>query len=84
VGILLEGNSVEYPLWVLLDAQEEGVHIEWIVAGTPSAQLEDPAFEPCAVICENCPQEWSTIRGLPLVYRQSVFSLYHRCVGSSP
>ena len=84
VGILLEGNSVEYPLWVLLDAQEEGVHIQWIVAGTPSAQFEDPAFEPCAVICENCPQEWSTIRGLPLVYRQSVFSLYHRCVGSSP
>lgn len=57
VGIMLSGNGFEYPLWVLLGAPRETLEIEWIVAGTPSALYEDPNLTPCAVICENCPQD---------------------------
>jgi len=76
VGIMLGGNSVEYPLWTLLNAQEEGVRIEWIVAGTPSARFEVENFTPCAVICENCPSDWDSIRGLSRVDQRSTFSLF--------
>ena len=76
VGIMLGGNSVEYPLWVLLDAQAQGVQVEWIVAGTPSAQLSDPAFAPCAVICEDCPKELDRIRGLTRVDQRSTLQLF--------
>jgi len=76
VGLMLGGNSVEYPLWVLLEAQSENVEIQWIVADTPSAQFSNPAFSPCAVICEDCPEEWDSIRGLPLVDQRSVYRLF--------
>jgi len=78
VGIMLSGNGFEYPLWVLLGAPRETLEVEWIVAGTPSERYEDPSFAPCAVICENCPQEWEVIRGLPLTYSRSNFQLFLR------
>jgi hypothetical protein len=77
VGLMLGGNSAEYPLWVLLGAPQEGLRLEWIVAGTASARFEDRSFEPCAVICDNsCPRDWERVRGLPLRYEQSGFRLF--------
>jgi hypothetical protein len=65
VGIAISGGAAEYPFWVLLGAPRPDLRIEWIVGGTPSARLEDPSFQPCAVICDDsCPQEWTSIRGL--------------------
>lgn len=69
VGLMISGGGDEYDLWQLLGAPRSDLRVEWIVGGTPSARLEPPNFQPCAVICENCPSGWATVRGLPAVYR---------------
>lgn len=76
VGLMLPGYSAEYPLWVLLGAPNRQLAVHWIVAGTPSEEYEPAEFAPCAVICENCPTEWSEIRGLPLEYERGPYRLY--------
>ena len=78
VGLRLPGNSAEYLLWVELGAPRPDLRVEWLVAGTPSARFADPAFEPCAVICEECPPGMAATRGLGLIYGtpDSPFRLY--------
>jgi hypothetical protein len=76
VGVALPGPGLEYPLWPLLGAPRGDLRIEWLVAGTASARYVDPGFAPCAVICQKCPDSWSTVRGLPEVYHYGVFRLY--------
>jgi len=67
VGIALGGDAAEYPLWPFLGAPRPDLDVEWIVAGTPSARYANPDFVPCAVICDSsCPQEWTSVRNLPL------------------
>ena len=75
VGVAISGSGAEYPYWVGLGAPRESLQIEWLVGG-PSARLEKPDFQPCAVICQKCPEAWETIRGLPKVYDDTVFRLY--------
>jgi hypothetical protein len=77
VGIMLSGSGAEYPLWVLLGAPNPDLEIEWIVSGTPSENYRQDDFQPCAVICEKCPQEWEQFSGLPLLYQNGNFRLYH-------
>ncbi|MBN2554933.1 MAG: hypothetical protein JXA97_03250 [Anaerolineales bacterium] len=76
IGLMLSGAELEYPLWPLLGAPDDELRIEWIEKGTPSSiyALED--FQPCAVICQNCPPEWNTVRGLPRALDLDGFSLY--------
>jgi len=76
VGFLLSGSAAEYPLWAFLGAPADGLQIEWIVSGTPSEKYEDPAFSPCAVICEGCPADWVVIRSLPLIYEVGELKLF--------
>ncbi len=76
VGVALSGHGAEYPLWALLGAPQAPVEIEWLVGGNPSERYADPAFEPCAVICQKCPDSWDTVRGLPKVYDDTRFRLY--------
>jgi len=76
VGLMLSGAQAEYPLWPLLGAPDTGLDIEWIVAGTPSAALEEPGFVPCAVIREADGEFPQILDGLPLVYRYGAFGLY--------
>ena len=77
VGVMISGNSAEYVLWVMLGAPRSDLEIEWIVGGTPSARYEDPAFEPCAVICDiSCEQALVTVRGLPLISDASGYRLF--------
>ncbi|MEW6568846.1 MAG: hypothetical protein AB1449_11910 [Chloroflexota bacterium] len=66
VGIMLSGANIEYPLWALLGAPRHGLRLEWIVAGTPSARYSSPEFQPCAIICQDCPPDQEEIRRLPL------------------
>ncbi len=66
IGLMLSGSSSEYLWWVLLGAPRDDLRLEWIVSDSPTAAYGDESFEPCAVICENCPSEWTTIRGLQL------------------
>jgi Dolichyl-phosphate-mannose-protein mannosyltransferase len=76
VGLMLSGNEAEYPLWVLLGAPRKDLHIEWIVGGDFYQHYRTPNFQPCAVICESCPKDWVTLRGLPVVYDDQTFRLY--------
>ena len=75
IGLLLHGNSAEYPLWVLMDFPAESVHFGWIVAGNPSARYFADDYDPCAVICADCP-DTVTIRGLPRVESRANYQLY--------
>jgi hypothetical protein len=76
VGIMLSGSGAEYPLWVLLDAPDPNLDMEWIVSGTPSEIYRKTEFKPCAVICEKCPEDWDEFRGLPVRYEGSGFRLF--------
>jgi len=76
VGIALSGSGAEYPLWVLLGAPRADLRMEWLVGGTPSAEAAPRDFHPCAVVCERCPEGWSTVRGLPEVYHYGSFRLF--------
>jgi hypothetical protein len=77
VGIMLSGDAAEYPLWPLLGAPRGDLDVQWIVAGTPSDRYADPAFAPCAVICDgSCPDAWTSVRDLPLARQASVLRLF--------
>jgi hypothetical protein len=77
VGVMLGGDSAEYPLWPYLRAPREDLIIEWIVAGTPSERYRRADFEPCAVVCDgSCPGDWVTVRGLPLRLNVAGFRLF--------
>lgn len=53
IGLDLTSESEEYPLWALLGAPDENLHIEWIDTETASAALLDPNFIPGAIIAEG-------------------------------
>jgi len=76
VGLMLTGNGAEYPFWFMLGSPRKDLRIEWIVADTYSANLSDPTFEPCAVICEDCQIQSENFRGLPVVFERSPYRLY--------
>jgi hypothetical protein len=78
VGIMLSGDSVEYPLWVLLDAPRTDLQLEWIVANELGTDRLLPGFRPCAVICNECSQDTSEIRGIPIHAVFDDFTLYLR------
>lgn len=78
IGIMLGGDSVEYPLWMLLDAPRPDLQVEWIVADELGTDRLLPGFRPCAVICEDCPHETQGIRGLPIHAVFDNFTLYMR------
>ncbi len=77
VGVAISGAGAEYPYWVLLGAPRDDLRIEWIVAGTPSAQYSDPDFQPCAIICDTCGDE-QYFRELPLLTQFRDINLYSR------
>jgi len=65
VGIMLNGDDPEYWVWVMLGAPRPDLDIQWIVTGTPSERYNSAVFQPCAVVCVDCPPK-KPIRGLPL------------------
>ncbi len=76
VGVMLPGDSPEYVVWVVFGKPTRAIRIEWLVAGTPSARYRIPGFQPCAVICQDCPDEWTPGGGLAVVYDSPPFLLY--------
>jgi hypothetical protein len=76
IGIMLNGDAGEYLFWRLFTVPIEMLRIEWIVAGTPSDRYKPMDFEPCAVICEGCGAERTSIRGLNLFSAAYGYSLY--------
>jgi hypothetical protein len=75
VGISFAGGGIEYPLWPLLGAPDPELQVEWVVSGTASEVYRDPAFRPCAVVCQHCQAE-ASVFDLPLTYERSEFRVY--------
>jgi hypothetical protein len=83
VGVMISGNSPEYAIWVLLGAPRDDLDIEWIVGGTASARFEDPAFQPCAVICDrSCEPGMESARDLPLLLDHNGYRLFMKPASS--
>jgi len=76
VGLSLSGNAAEYPFWSLLGAPDSGVEFQWTVTGTPSTKYSRPNYEPCAIICEACPEDEARRRGLPRFSQWGEFTLF--------
>jgi hypothetical protein len=77
IGLMLRGDSPEYPLWVLLGAPDKAMRMEWIIRETDvSGKFRDPYFKPCALICETCVHEGDRYNDLSLVYDNYGFRLY--------
>ena len=77
IGLMLSGDTGEYPLWVLLDAPNEDLKIDWIISkNDPSGKYRIEGFEPCAVICEGCGSYDEMYNDLPLVFDAYGFRLY--------
>jgi hypothetical protein len=76
VGIMLNGDAGEYLFWRLFTIPMDKLRIEWIVAGTPSDRYKPMDFEPCAVICEGCGADQTSIRGLNLFSAGYGYGLY--------
>jgi len=57
IGLNLTDHSEEYPVWVLLGAPDEALRIEWVTADPASQNYLESAFNPDAVICEQCSEE---------------------------
>jgi hypothetical protein len=77
VGIMISGNYPEYPLWVYLGAPSEDLEIEWIIGeNDTSSDYRKVDFEPCALICQYCPEEWETFRDMPEVFVSGDYRLF--------
>lgn len=76
VGLVLHGDDPEYLYWVSLGAPSEYLRVEWIVSGTPSTRYTPGDFQPCAVLCKGCGVDPTPIRGLPLNFETSGYTVY--------
>jgi hypothetical protein len=76
VGMMFSGGGAEYPLWAYMGAPSDQIRMEWIVSGPPSTKFRDYSFQPCALVCGSCPQEWEDFHGIPIVYNESGFRLF--------
>jgi hypothetical protein len=54
VGLVVEADFLEYPLWWLLDAPQSGVRIEILNSYARLSQEVNRDFTPCAVVCTIC------------------------------
>ena len=76
VGLILHGDDPEYLYWVAMEAPRDTLRVEWIVAGTPSTRYRPDDFQPCAVLCKGCGVDTTPIRGLPLNFETSGYTVY--------
>lgn len=65
VGIKINPIDPEYPLWFLLASKNFDYRIEHLDAPSPSGQYSLQGFQPCAIVCTYCEEEYQY--GLPLV-----------------
>ncbi len=66
VGLQLDSHSLEYTFWWLLDAPQSGFRLETIYTYPELERYLDPAFKPCAIICDICRGK-KYLHGLSLV-----------------
>jgi hypothetical protein len=68
VGLVLQGNAAEYPLWMLLGAPRNAPRIEWVIEDRGVTDDSHSSFDPCAVILHPCAEDQGIFAGLPRVY----------------
>lgn len=77
LGVMLNGDTPEYPLWVLMGAPRDDLFVDWIIRRSDATgKFRRPDFQACAVICQNCPPELVVLNGLPLKEDAGGFRLY--------
>ena len=76
IGIYGGGAATEYLVWAVLGAPFNQYRLGWIVAGSPSSAYIDPSFDPCLIICQDCPAEQETIRDFQRFFKGSRFDIY--------
>jgi 4-amino-4-deoxy-L-arabinose transferase-like glycosyltransferase len=75
VGMRLETQDLEYPLWWLMSAPESGIALELLNAGAHTNRYAEADFEPCAVLCTNC-GEREEVYGLGRMEDFGLFTLF--------
>jgi 4-amino-4-deoxy-L-arabinose transferase-like glycosyltransferase len=66
VGLRADSDFLEYPLWWLLGAPQNGLRLESLETTSYLEPYVDRAFTPCAVVCANC-LEGETPEGFALI-----------------
>lgn len=54
IGLRIDSHDLEYPLWWLLGAPQNGLRMEHLDPVPHLARYADPSFKPCAVLCTIC------------------------------
>jgi hypothetical protein len=54
IGLRIDSSHIEYPIWWLLGAPQNGTRIETIYTYPELERYIDFDFKPCAVICTIC------------------------------
>jgi hypothetical protein len=77
VGIMYGGNSPEYLVWAFLGSPRRDAQVEWIIGENDlSSRYRKVDFQPCALVCETCPPDWETFRGMPIFVELSGIRLF--------
>lgn len=82
IGLWMDSSDLEYPIWWLLDAPQDGTQIR-ILRPLPSTShliMED--FQPCLVVCTQCRGRESAF-GLPLLADHGHYRIYSGADGRS-
>jgi hypothetical protein len=75
VGLRLDSSSLEYAFWWLLDAPQDGIHMETTYTYPYLERYIDPAFKPCAITCMTCGNR-AQIHGVPLLMNSGRVSVF--------
>jgi hypothetical protein len=54
IGLVTDSRDLEYTVWRLLAAPQNGMRLEHLSATPQTQKYLDPDFDPCAVICTDC------------------------------
>jgi hypothetical protein len=77
IGLMLRGDTGEYPLWVLLEAPRDDLTVDWIISKNDvSGKYRIQDYKPCAVICQKCDSFGDRYNDIPLAFEGYGFRLF--------
>jgi 4-amino-4-deoxy-L-arabinose transferase-like glycosyltransferase len=66
VGLVVDSGGLEYLYWWALQAPQSGIRMENLNPLPESERYNDPAFQPCIVLCTLCTDR-EVYKGLPMI-----------------
>jgi len=54
IGLRIDSSDLEYPIWWLLGAPQNGMRLEHLDTPDHLHRYADPFFRPCAILCTVC------------------------------